>query len=102
MGKQSSVPGRDDILRKMYRIAAGRANDAVRLAFLTPEETGRIGRLDLEVLQEFKRSAAGAVEIRLVDRVDVLNRLLQAMGGEGQLSGSGFLQALEEMGQEGG
>lgn len=100
MGKQACAPSRDELLRRMYRLATGKANDAVKLAFLTQEEAGRIGRLDLDVLQEFKRSPAGAIEVRLIDRVGVLEKLLQATGGEDRMSGMGFLKALEEIGRE--
>ena len=38
MGKQSSLPGREEVLRKMYSLAGVRFNDVVRLAFLTQEQ----------------------------------------------------------------
>lgn len=102
MKKQASAPSKNEILRRMYRLATGRANDAVKLAFLSQEEAGKIGRLDLETLQEFKRSSSGVVEVRLLDRVGVLKELLNAAEGEEQAAGAGFLKALEELGREDG
>lgn len=102
MGNKANAPAREEILRRMYRLATGRANDAVKLAFLGQEDLGKIGRLDLEILQEFKRSANGAVEVRLADRVGILEKLLQAAPGQDSVTGLGFLQALEGIGREDG
>lgn len=102
MGKQATAPAREEILRRMYRLATGRANDAVKLAFLPPEDLGKIGKLDLEMLQEFKRGANGTVEVRLADRVGILEKLLQAAGSQDDVTGIGFLQALEGLGREDG
>ena len=100
MKKQASAPSRDDVLRRMYRLATGRANDAVKLAFLGQEDAAKVGRLDLETLQEFKRSSSGAVEVRLIDRVSVLRELLNAAKSEENAVSAGFLKALEELGRE--
>lgn len=102
MGKQTNAPAREEILRRMYRLATGRANDAVKLAFLAQEDLGKIGRLDLDVLQEFKRGANGAVEVHLADRAGILEKLLQAAGSQEGVTGIGFLQALEGIGREEG
>lgn len=89
MGKQSNPPRREDILRQMCRIAGARFNDPVRLAYLTQEQTEEIEKLDLTALKEFKRSANGAVEVKLTDRVEVLEKVLEMLDG-----GEGGVQAL--------
>lgn len=102
MGKESSLPRREEVLRKMYRMGQARVNDVVRLAYLTQEQADQIGSLDLRALKEFKRSSTGSVEIRLVDRVEVLEKVMALLDHEGQMSGSSFLQAMQDMGQEDG
>lgn len=102
MGKRSTPPNRDEILRNMCDIARVKFNDAVRLAYLTEEQADEIGKLDLRALTEFKRSPTGAVEIKLTDRVEVLEKVLALIEGDGQTQGEHFLQALVEQGQEGG
>jgi hypothetical protein len=74
---------REDVLRRLAELAFGQPNDCVRLAL---EELPDLKGLDLSLLSEIKRSDKGMVEIRLIDRVKVLERLAQAMedgGGDG-------------------
>ena len=52
-----------------------RPNDAVKLAFMEPEDAGKIDGLELSLLSEVKRGANGAMEIKLVDRAELLERL---------------------------
>ena len=81
---------RVDVLRRLAELAFGQPNDCVRLAL---EELPDLKGLDLSLLSEIKRSDKGMVEIRLIDRVKVLERLEQAMGDEGDGMGA-LLQAL--------
>ena len=81
---------REDVLRRLAELAFGQPNDCVRLAL---EELPDLKGLDLSLLSEIKRSDKGMVEIRLIDRVKVLERLEQAMGDEGD-GMSALLQAL--------
>ena len=71
---------REDVLRRLAELAFGQPNDCVRLAL---EELPDLKGLDLSLLSEIKRSDKGMVEIRLIDRVKVLERLAQAMEDEG-------------------
>ena len=80
------------LLRRMERLAGCRVNDAVKLAFLDGEQLGEIDGLDLGALKEFKRSGNGAVELKLVDRAAVLERL----GGPGGRGGGVFPGAAGE------
>ena len=102
MGKQSSVPGREEVLRKMYSLAGVRFNDVVRLAFLTQEQADQIDKLNLAALKEFKRAANGAVEIKLIDRAQVLENVLELLERPQGSQGNDFLRALEDLGKEGG
>lgn len=63
---------RQKIMEELGKLARYRCNDAVRLAFLTEEEAGKISRLDLTGLTELKRGSNGSIEIKLVDRLRVL------------------------------
>ena len=81
---------REDVLRRLAELANGQPNDCVRLAL---EELPDLKGLDLSLLSEIKRSDKGMVEIRLIDRVKVLERLAQAMEDEGDGVGE-LLRAL--------
>ena len=100
MGKQSRAPRRDEILRKMCDIAQVRVNDVVRLAYLTGEQTDELADLDLTALTEFKRSPSGAVEIKLADRLAVLEKVLELLEGDRPSGGEQFLRAFLEQGQK--
>lgn len=101
MGKRSRTPSREEILQKMCGIAQAAANDPVRLAYLTQEQADEIAGLDLTALTEFKRSANGAVEIKLTDRLEVLEKVMAMLDGDKVSQGERFLQALAGQGQEG-
>ena len=81
---------REDVLRRLAELAFGQPNDCVRLAL---EELPDLKGLGLSLLSEIKRSDKGMVEIRLIDRVKVLERLAQAMEDEGDGVGE-LLRAL--------
>ena len=66
---------REHILKEIRRLAKGRVNDAVRLAFLSELDLEEIKGLDLSSVKEFKRSGNGAVEIKFVDRLEALQWL---------------------------
>lgn len=83
---------REDVLRRLAELAFGQPNDCVRLAL---EELPDLKGLDLSLLSEIRRSDKGLVEIRLIDRVKVLERLAQAMEDEGDGMGE-LLRALSD------
>lgn len=80
----------EDVVRRLAELAFGQPNDCVRLAL---EEMTDLEGLDLSLLSEIKRSDKGMVEIRLIDRVKVLERLAQAMEEKGDGMGD-LLRAL--------
>ncbi len=82
------------ILRRLERLACGKVNDAIRLAYLTEEEIARLEELDLTALTEFKRSANGTIEIKLADRAALLERIYHLIKEEDDGSCTAFLNAL--------
>ena len=87
---------RETVLQQMMELAAGAANDAVKLAYLTEEDRAQISELELGALTEFKRSSNGTVEVKLADRAAVLGRLLEQLKEEENAAPAAFLQALDQ------
>ncbi|MBQ8852278.1 MAG: XRE family transcriptional regulator [Oscillibacter sp.] len=61
----------------MMQLAEAKVNDAVKLAFLSDEESDEIDKLDLTTLAEFKRGSNGVVEIKFADRMKTIERLME-------------------------
>lgn len=81
----------EDTVRRMVELAFGRANDCVRLAL---EENVDIDALDLSLLSEIRRNDKGTVEIKLLDRMRVLERLLALEHG-GENEAAAFFRAMQ-------
>ena len=75
---------REDIVEALKKIAFGRANHGVELAYLEKATPQRVQRMDLSAVAEFKRSANGAVEVKFVDRVKALGVLYEMLGSGGE------------------
>jgi hypothetical protein len=87
---------RSDVARRLAELAFGKCNDCVKLAM---GDGNAVGRLDLSMLTEFKRSEKGAVEVKLVDRLKALEQLALLAQENGEDLES-FLKALQgESGQ---
>lgn len=82
---------REDVARRLAELAFGRANDCVKLVL---QEDAQLGKLDLSLLSEVRRSEKGAVEVRLVDRLKALEQLAVLAEGDGSDLES-FLKALQ-------
>lgn len=82
---------RQDVIRRLSELAFGRANDCVRLVL---EDSPDLQTLDLSLLSEVRRSDKGGVEVKLIDRLRILEQLTR-MTGEGQSDMDAFLQALQ-------
>lgn len=82
----------EDTVRRMAELAFGRANDCVRLAL---DPAADVDSLDLSLLQEIRRNDKGTVEIRLIDRLRVLERLL-ALDRGGEDEAAAFFRAMRE------
>ncbi len=87
---------REDVTRRLAELAFGEANDCVRLAL---EDDPQLERLDLSLLSEVKRNEKGTVEIKLIDRLRVLEQLAGA-AGDGSEDLEDFLRALQGNGEE--
>ena len=95
MAKVIRLPDREDIVKRMWRLANAGAEDAVRLACFPPEEWQGVDQLELDALTEFKRGSNGVVELKFVDRGRLLERLLDAVDHSGEDQVDRFLQAME-------
>ena len=82
---------REDVTRRLAELAFGKANDCVRLAL---EDDPKLGRLDLSLLSEVKRNDKGTVEIKLIDRLKILEQLAE-VAGEDDAGVEGFLKSLQ-------
>ena len=82
---------RQDVTRRLAELAFGRVNDCVRLVL---EESPQLQELDLSLLSEVRRSDKGGVEVKLIDRLRVLEQLTR-MTGENRTDMDTFLQALQ-------
>ena len=98
MKKKQSAKSPDALLKKL---AASRPNDAVKLLFLDEEDPGLLDGLDLSLLTEMKRSSNGAVEIKLVNRLDIIRELyeLTAADDPDAPRDAGFYAALDKAAQ---
>lgn len=94
----TKLPDREQILRRMWRLANAGVGDAVKLACFPEEEWGSLGKLDLDALTEFKRGSNGVIELKFADRGKLLERLLDAADHSGEEQVDRFLQAMEEQG----
>ena len=68
-----------DVRRMLGELACGKVNDCVKLAL---EETPCLEKLDLRLLAGVKKNDKGTVEIMLIDRLKILERLAQVAGDE--------------------
>lgn len=88
--------GRQDVVRRLAELAFGRVNDCVRLAL---EEMSDLDELDLSLLSEVRRNEKGLVEIKLIDRLQVLKQLAEAADEDREELGD-LLRALQGGGGE--
>ena len=72
---------RQEIVEELCKLIRSRNNDAVRLAWLDPEQIQDIDHLDLRGVVEVKRSEKGAFEVRFVDKLKALE-LLERLSGK--------------------
>lgn len=69
---------REELLKRLRKLADRPVNDAVKLAFLTAETADQTKDLDLSGLAELKRSDKG-VELKFVDQIKVLEMMRELM-----------------------
>lgn len=93
---------REDVIRRLAELAFGRANDAIKLACLGGETDAlMIDGMELSAVAEFKRNSAGAVEVKLIDRVKALDALYGILSGDDGSAAAALLQALEQPNESG-
>lgn len=68
---------RKELMASLRRLARWRKNDGVKLVFLAPEELERVDGMDLMGVREVKRAGNGAIEVKFVDQMAVLEMLRQ-------------------------
>ncbi|HNY00764.1 MAG TPA: XRE family transcriptional regulator [Oscillospiraceae bacterium] len=88
---------KDPIGKYLEALIRARPNDAAKLAFLSPEEADKIGRLDLQLLSEIKRGAQGGMEIKLLDKAELIQKLAELRRAQEAetAEGADFYQALD-------
>jgi len=93
--------GSADVIKHIGDLAFGKANDAIRLVFLDPEQQELIGELDLSMVSEVKRGANGAVEVKLINRIALLELLARLLEPEASKrnGAEGFFAAMDKAAQ---
>lgn len=94
MKKKTESEKADELLKKL---AASSPNDAVKLLFLEEDELDILDRLDLGLIKEIKRSANGAIELKLIDRLEIIRQLaeLEPDSSAEQSADNSFFAALD-------
>lgn len=85
-----------ELLQQMHALVKGPVNDVVKLSFLGEDNLGSLDHLNLSTLAEFKRSDKGSVEMKFINRVEVLEKLIHLLDDSGQKQAEAFFQALEQ------
>lgn len=96
---RGGLPGREQILRRMWKLANAGVRDAVQLACYPEESREALSGLDLDALTEFKRGTNGVIELKFADRARLLERLLDAADQSGEEQVDRFLKAMEGKGE---
>ena len=88
---RSGEVSRQDVARRLAELAFGNANDCIRLVM---EAQPDLENLDLSLLKEVKRNEKGGMEVKLIDRLQILEQL-SAVAEEDRAGLEAFLQALQ-------
>jgi hypothetical protein len=71
---------RKNVLDRLGEMAFGASNDVMKLVFTGDKESEpNCDDLDLTLLSEIKRSSNGTVEVKLIDRLKVIELLLREL-----------------------
>lgn len=87
-----------DIIRQAADLAFGKSNDIVRLVFLENGQEDKINRLNLNLVSEIKRSGNGAIEVKLLNRLEIMRFLAELMEDKTQSASSAaaFFAAIDD------
>ena len=88
---RSGEVSRQDVARRLAELAFGNANDCIRLVM---EAQPDLEKLDLSLLKEVKLNEKGGMEVKLIDRLQILEQL-SAVAEEDRSGLEAFLQALQ-------
>lgn len=88
---RSGAVSRQDVRRMLAELACGKVNDCVRLAL---EEQPDLEKLDLRLLGGVKRNDNGTVEVKLIDRLKILEQLAE-VAEEDRSGMEAFLKTLQ-------
>ena len=88
---RSGTVSRQDVRRMLAELACGKVNDCVRLAL---EEQPDLEKLDLRLLGGVKRNDNGTVEVKLIDRLKILEQLAE-VAEEDRSGMEAFLKTLQ-------
>ena len=77
------------LVRRINELAFGSATDAVKLAFIDPDKPELIDGLDLRMVSEVKRGNNGAVEVKLLNRIALLELLAGLLKTDGPTAAPG-------------
>ena len=80
-----------EVVRRLAELAYGKSNDCVKLVLGTDTD---LDKLDLTLLSEVKRDEKGKVDVKLVDRLRVLEQLAALTEAE-HTGADAFLQGLQ-------
>lgn len=88
---RTGTVSRQDVCRLLAELACGKVNDCVRLAL---EEQPCLEKLDLRLLGGVKKNDNGTVEIKLIDRLKILEQLAE-VAEEENTGVESFLRTLQ-------
>ena len=88
---RSGEVSRQDVARRLAELAFGNANDCIRLVM---EAQPDLENLDLTFLKEANPHEKGGMEVKLIDRLQILERL-SAVAEEDRSGLEAFLHALQ-------
>ncbi len=92
MGAMEKRPvGYDDVINRLVRLGFGDGKEVAAVLEGRWEDES----LDLSLISEVKRGANGTLEVKLIDRVGILYRLLELLKTE-EDGAEAFLRSLQE------
>lgn len=86
MGEENrnGVPGQEDMIDQLRKLAEWKNNDAVKLAFFGQKNLRQIKGLDLTGITELKRHGNGAIELKFIDKVRILEMINELLDRRGE------------------
>lgn len=81
----------------LEKLALSSPNDAVKLLFMSEEELNAVEGLDLTLLNEIKRGSNGTVELKFLNKLDIISELTELKNaGRDEADSSSFYAALDK------